>query len=125
MHKKLTPANYVAMALAMQARFLPLSEQWRRLGHDLKLGIGIARGYATLGALGYEGRFDYTAIGGVVNIITHQPFGRLLKKRFFCRVTDQSPHFMRLLHCCNKTKRMGTQRIAGWCRISNLNVPFF
>ncbi len=56
------------MALAMQARFAPLSERWRRLGHDLKLGIGIARGYATLGALGYEGRFDYTAIGGVVNV---------------------------------------------------------
>lgn len=56
------------MALAMQARFAPLSERWRKLGHDLKLGIGIARGYATLGALGYEGRFDYTAIGGVVNV---------------------------------------------------------
>ena len=56
------------MAIAMQARFLPLSERWHRLGHDLKLGIGIARGYATLGALGYEGRFDYTAIGGVVNL---------------------------------------------------------
>ncbi len=56
------------MALAMQDRFAPLSERWRRLGHDLKLGIGIARGYATLGALGYEGRFDYTAIGGVVNV---------------------------------------------------------
>ncbi len=56
------------MSLAMQARFLPLSDRWRKLGHDLKLGIGIARGYATLGAMGYEGRWDYTAIGGVVNL---------------------------------------------------------
>ena len=56
------------MALAMQARFVPLSERWRKLGHDLRLGIGIARGYATLGAMGYEGRWDYTAIGSVVNL---------------------------------------------------------
>ena len=56
------------MSLAMQERFLPLSDRWRRLGHDLKLGVGVARGYATLGAMGYEGRFDYTAIGGVVNL---------------------------------------------------------
>lgn len=56
------------MALAMQARFAPLSERWRKLGHDLRLGIGIARGYATLGAMGYEGRWDYTAIGSVVNL---------------------------------------------------------
>ncbi|CAG0959971.1 adenylate cyclase [Burkholderiales bacterium] len=56
------------MAIAMQERYAPLSARWRALGHDLRLGIGIARGYATLGAMGYEGRFDYTAIGGVVNL---------------------------------------------------------
>lgn len=56
------------MALAMQARFAPLRDGWRRLGHELGLGIGIARGHATLGAMGYEGRFDYTVIGGVVNL---------------------------------------------------------
>lgn len=56
------------MALAMQSRFAPLRDAWRRLGHELGLGIGIASGYATLGAMGYEGRFDYTVIGGVVNL---------------------------------------------------------
>jgi class 3 adenylate cyclase len=56
------------MALAMQDAFAPLATQWRRLGHDLGLGIGIARGYATLGAVGYEGRIDYSAIGSVVNL---------------------------------------------------------
>jgi len=61
-------ARAARMALAMQARFAPLSGRWRKLGHDLALGIGIARGYATLGAMGYEGRWDYTAIGGVVNL---------------------------------------------------------
>jgi class 3 adenylate cyclase/CheY-like chemotaxis protein len=57
-----------AMALAMQARFAPLRAQWQKLGHELDLGIGIAQGYATLGAFGYEDRRDYSAIGGVVNL---------------------------------------------------------
>jgi adenylate cyclase len=56
------------MTLAMQARFAPLRETWRKQGYELDLGIGIARGYATLGAFGYEGRVDYTAIGSVVNL---------------------------------------------------------
>ena len=57
-----------AMALAMQARFVALRAQWQALGHDLDLGIGIALGFATLGAFGFEGRRDYSAIGSVVNL---------------------------------------------------------
>jgi class 3 adenylate cyclase len=57
-----------AMALAMQRAFAPLAQKWQRLGHHLGLGIGIARGYATLGAVGYEARVDYSAIGSVVNL---------------------------------------------------------
>jgi class 3 adenylate cyclase len=56
------------MALAMQERFRSLKAQWARLGYELDLGIGIAQGFATLGAFGYEGRVDYTAIGTVVNL---------------------------------------------------------
>jgi adenylate cyclase len=56
------------MALAMQARFVPLRERWLKVGYDLALGIGIAQGFATLGAFGFEGRWDYSAIGGVVNL---------------------------------------------------------
>ncbi|HLW13677.1 MAG TPA: adenylate/guanylate cyclase domain-containing protein, partial [Casimicrobiaceae bacterium] len=56
------------MALAMRARFDALRTQWQKTGYDLDLGMGIARGYATLGAFGYEGRFDYTAVGRVVNL---------------------------------------------------------
>ena len=41
---------------------------WRKHGHDLGFGIGIAHGYATLGRIGFEGRFDYSAIGTVVNL---------------------------------------------------------
>jgi class 3 adenylate cyclase/CheY-like chemotaxis protein len=57
-----------SMSLAMQARFAPLSQRWHAIGYDLQLGIGIARGFATLGAVGYEGRVDYSAIGSVVNL---------------------------------------------------------
>ena len=45
-----------------------LIEKWRRLGHELGFGIGIAHGYATLGTIGFEGRFDYAAIGTVSNV---------------------------------------------------------
>jgi class 3 adenylate cyclase len=61
-------ARAARMALAMQERFAPLAARWRKLGYDLDLGIGIAQGYATLGAFGFEGRWDYTAIGSVVNL---------------------------------------------------------
>jgi len=57
-----------SMALRMQEQFRPLRARWSKLGYQLDLGIGIAQGYATLGAFGYEGRVDYTAIGGVVNL---------------------------------------------------------
>ena len=56
------------MALRMQADFVPLRERWLKLGYDLALGIGIAQGFATLGAFGFEGRLDYSAIGGMVNL---------------------------------------------------------
>ncbi len=56
------------MALRMQEAFHPLRARWSKLGYELDLGIGIAQGYATVGAFGYEGRVDYTAIGGVVNL---------------------------------------------------------
>ena len=58
----------VVMARGMQAGFVPLSENWRRRGFQLGLGIGIATGYATLGRIGYEGRYDYTPIGTTVNL---------------------------------------------------------
>jgi class 3 adenylate cyclase len=58
----------VRMALAMRARVEPLTGRWRKLGFDLHVGIGIAQGYATLGAIGFEGRWDYGAIGTVTNL---------------------------------------------------------
>jgi adenylate cyclase len=58
----------VEMALAMRDRVLTLAEGWSRIGHDLGFGVGIAQGFATLGRIGYEGRFDYAAIGSVTNL---------------------------------------------------------
>ena len=58
----------VQMALEMRAAIGALIEKWRRLGHELGFGIGIAHGYATLGTIGFEGRFDYAAIGTVSNV---------------------------------------------------------
>jgi class 3 adenylate cyclase len=52
----------------MQERVAELIVGWRKRGHDLALGIGIAVGFATMGRIGFEGRFDYGAVGSVVNL---------------------------------------------------------
>ncbi|MGH8064414.1 MAG: response regulator [Candidatus Entotheonellia bacterium] len=61
-------ARAVRMAVAMRSRVGELSEAWRKRGHQLDFGVGIAQGYATLGKIGFEGRFDYAAIGTVTNL---------------------------------------------------------
>jgi adenylate cyclase len=58
----------VLMALEVRDAIGSLTETWRRLGHDIGFGIGIAHGFATLGTIGFEGRFDYAAIGTVFNV---------------------------------------------------------
>ena len=58
----------VRMALDIRDAVSELAARWRRNGHDLALGIGIAQGFATLGRIGFEGRFDYAAIGSVTNL---------------------------------------------------------
>jgi class 3 adenylate cyclase len=58
----------VRMAVAMRARVAELTVGWRKRGFDLDFGIGIAQGYATIGAIGFEGRWDYGAIGTVTNL---------------------------------------------------------
>ena len=58
----------VLMALEMRDAIGALTETWRRWGHDIGFGIGIAHGFATLGTIGFEGRFDYAAIGTVSNV---------------------------------------------------------
>ncbi len=62
------PDRAVSMAVAMRARVAELADTWRWRGHDLGFGVGIAQGYATLGRVGFEGRYDYAAIGTVTNL---------------------------------------------------------
>jgi adenylate cyclase len=58
----------IKMATEMRMCMAQLADGWRKQGRELGFGIGIAHGYATLGRLGYEGRFEYSAIGTVVNL---------------------------------------------------------
>jgi len=58
----------VRLALDLRQAFADLHQRWGKLGVDVGLGIGIASGYATMGVIGVEGRFDYTSIGGAVNL---------------------------------------------------------
>ena len=61
-------ARATRMAVAMRKDVGALIDQWRKRGHELGFGIGIALGYATLGQIGFEGRFQYAAIGSSLNL---------------------------------------------------------
>ena len=82
----------IRMAEAMRQRVRGLGLEWRRRGYDLDLGIGIAKGYATIGAIGFEGRQDYAAIGSVTNL-AHRlcaeaaPGQILISQRIYAAVT--------------------------------------
>jgi adenylate cyclase len=58
----------IRMALVMRERVQELTVKWHKLGYALDFGVGIAQGYATIGAIGFEGRWDYGAIGTVTNL---------------------------------------------------------
>jgi class 3 adenylate cyclase len=58
----------IRMALSMRDSIAVLAQGWKKHGHTLGFGVGIAGGYATMGAIGYEGRLEYSAIGTVVNL---------------------------------------------------------
>lgn len=58
----------IRMALEMRERVVELTVKWRKLGYELDFGVGIAQGYATIGGIGFEGRWDYGAIGTVTNL---------------------------------------------------------
>ena len=58
----------IEMAIEIRDRVGDLTAEWHRRAIDLGIGIGVAQGYATLGRIGFEGRFDYAAIGSVTNL---------------------------------------------------------
>ena len=62
------PERAAKLAIEMRDTMATLSPTWHRRGHQLGFGIGMAQGYATLGRIGFEDRFDYTAIGAVINL---------------------------------------------------------
>jgi len=83
----------VLMALEMRGSIGALTDRWRRLGHDIGFGIGIAHGFATLGTIGFEGRFDYAAIGTVSNVASRlcdeaRPGQILISQRVLVAVED-------------------------------------
>ncbi|WNG88571.1 response regulator [Mycobacterium sp. ITM-2016-00317] len=85
----------VRMALQIRDAVTELARGWRRRGHDLALGIGIAQGFATLGRIGFEGRFDYAAIGSVTNLAARLcsdagPWQVLVTDRVLAAVEDSA-----------------------------------
>ena len=87
------PLRAIRMALAMRDRVQGLAESWTRRGFDLSLGIGLAQGYATLGRIGFEGRFDYAAIGSVTNLAARlcsdaEPWEVLAQQRVVAEAGD-------------------------------------
>jgi class 3 adenylate cyclase/CheY-like chemotaxis protein len=86
-------ARAVRLALAARERVHALMVGWRKRGYELDLGVGIAAGYATLGRIGFEGRFDYAAIGPVTNLAARlcgeaEPGQILLSQRAYAAVED-------------------------------------
>lgn len=58
----------IAMAIEMQSTVQTLIRAWRAKGYDIGFGMGLAKGWATVGQIGYENRVEYTAIGNLVNL---------------------------------------------------------
>ncbi|HUQ41859.1 MAG TPA: response regulator [Candidatus Limnocylindrales bacterium] len=84
----------VRMAIAMRNRFTEIAVPWKKKGYDLAFGVGIAVGYATLGRIGFEGRYDYAAIGNVT-ILASRLSGRaeggqiLVSQRLNAAIEDE------------------------------------
>ena len=86
-------ARATRMAVAMRQRVGELTRSWEKRGHRLAFGVGMAQGYATLGKIGFEGRFDYGAIGTVSNLASRlcdeaQPGQILASQRVYAAVED-------------------------------------
>jgi len=84
----------IELSLAAQQRFEELAVSWRKLGHELGLGVGIAAGYATLGRIGFEGRYDYGVLGTVNNLASRlsshaEPGQTLISQRVYAAVEER------------------------------------
>ncbi|HEY8199540.1 MAG TPA: response regulator [Candidatus Limnocylindrales bacterium] len=86
-------ARAVRMACAMRDRFDTMHEAWRKRGYELGFGVGMAVGHATMGRIGFEGRYDYAAIGTVVIMASRlcseaRPGQILVNQRGYSAVED-------------------------------------
>jgi adenylate cyclase len=84
-------ARAVRMAVAMRGVMEDLTAKWRRRGHELSFSVGIGLGYATLGRVGFDGRYDYGAVGSVMNLASRlcdqaEPGQILVSNRVFAEV---------------------------------------
>jgi class 3 adenylate cyclase len=87
------PHRALELAVALRDAMRPHLDEWRSHGFDIGLGVGIATGYATIGAVGYEGRWEYAAIGTVCNLAARlcaeaKDGQVIVSKRFMARVGD-------------------------------------
>jgi adenylate cyclase len=83
----------VQLAVAMRDAMDELRETWRRRGHELEFSVGVALGYATLGRIGFEGRYDYGAVGSVLNLASRlkdeaAPGQILVSRRVLAEIED-------------------------------------
>ncbi len=83
----------IRMAVAMRNAVNTLRTKWMKQGHDLSVGLGMATGYATIGVIGFEGRWDYSVIGTVANLAARlcaeaQPGQILVSQRFLNPIED-------------------------------------
>ena len=82
------------MAVAMRERFDALAVGWRKKGYPVGFGVGVAVGYATLGRIGFEGRYDYGAVGNVVILASRlsaaaEPGQILISQRLLSALEDE------------------------------------
>ena len=87
------PLRAVRLGCALRVEMIALTRRWQRRGYDLDFGAGIALGYATCGEIGFEGRSDYAAVGGVTNLasrLADEAIGGqiLIEQRLYAEVED-------------------------------------
>jgi adenylate cyclase len=107
----------VRMALAMRDKVRVLHDKWKKRGHDLDAGAGIATGYATIGAIGFEGRWDYGVIGTVTNLAA-----RLCNEAHACQILV-SQRFLNRVEELVHAEHVGELTLKGFSRpITTHNV---
>jgi adenylate cyclase len=89
-------ARAARMAVAIRDAFIEVSDEWRRRGHVLQVGIGIATGYATMGRIGFEGRYDYGGVGNAIILASRlsseaAPGEILISQRTFAAIDGSVP----------------------------------